>query len=325
MIEKDTPNTIVPIDNMQTLEIERMQLKIDNYENKIEFLEKEVKMLKTKLKEEKTHKTELKELQNTIITDLKDDKQHYKSIVTSVNTNNTQSLSTINFLTTHRNSAPPLEELTTTTAKLCIEYDNDDLIQICISHQRHNSLHTFIGNIIASCYKTADPMDQSIWNSDVSRLTFIIRDKVKNIEGKKGAKYVNKWIQDKKGVTVNKRIVTPILKFLRNTLDSYSKSHGQNICKLIYTDPYKYAEEAEKIGYANKIISTIASGKLAKRISTHIGAQFQLDNKSLCDDKYINANDDNSDSDSNSTNFSSSSNSSTKSIVPKKTTIKKKY
>ena len=46
------------------------------------------------------------------------------------------------------------------------------------------------------------------------------RDKVKNIDilekGKKKVNYTNKWISDKKGVTVNRRVITPILKFLRD-------------------------------------------------------------------------------------------------------------
>ena len=81
-----------------------------------------------------------------------------------------------------------------------------------------------------------------------------------------GTKYINKWIPDKKGVKVNERVVTPILTFLRDTLDKYTKLHGKNIRKMITVDPDGYATEAEKIGTANKIISTIASGKLAKRI-----------------------------------------------------------
>jgi hypothetical protein len=264
-------------------EIERMKLEINSLKRELSMKDETIKLLT-------------------------EDKQHYKSIVTTVNANNTQSLNTINFLATHRNSAPPLEELTTQTAQLCLEYDNDDLINLCISHQRENVLHTFIGNIIVNCYKKEDPKDQSIWNSDVSRLTFIIRDKVKDInilaKGKNKTKYVNKWIHDKKGVAVNKRVITPILKFLRNTLDNYSKTHGKNICNLIQTDPYKYAEEAEKIGYANKIISTIASGKLARRISTHIGAQFQLNDRTLitsiadASDDSSDESDNNSDSDS---------------------------
>jgi hypothetical protein len=330
-------------------EIEKLKLQNACIETKLISLEKELATKDVIIKKDEAHKTEVTKLQGDRITDLKDimcdlknDKQHYKSIVTTVNANNAQSMSTINFLTAHRNSAPPLKELTEQTAKLCIEYDNDDLVHLCISHQRHNSLHTFIGNIIAECYKTADPKDQSIWNSDVSRLTFIIRDKVKDmnvITKGKTTKYVDKWIQDKKGVKVNKKIITPILKFLRDTLDKYSITHSKSIRVLIMTNPFKYAEEAEKIGYANKIISTIASGKLGKRISTHLGAQFQLDNKEIIPNKsddgmlYISKDNDSSDYDSsNDSDSSSDGNLSCESdydddsntIIPRKILINKK-
>jgi hypothetical protein len=298
--DKEKKEYLIEIKRMQ-LVIDKMQLEID----KNAIINEQSRLLIIKLTDELAdERKQNKNLQANIITDLKDDKQHYKSIVSTVNANNSQSMSTINFLTTHRNSAPPLQELTDTTAKLCIEYNNNDLINRCISFQKKNELHSFIGNIIVGCYKTEDPKDQSIWNSDVSRLTFIIRDTVKDIniginkKGVKHTKYIDKWIPDKKGVKVNKRVITPILKFLRNTLDSYSITHAKAISTFITTDPFKYAEELEKIGYANKIISTIASGKLAKRISVHIGAHFQLDNKEII------ANDDNDQSDSDDSNKS---------------------
>jgi hypothetical protein len=256
---------------------------IKEKEKAIKTKDKIIKEKEKTIKEKDERIIHLTNLRENDVIDIKEDNKHYKS------------LNTINFLSTHRNTAPPLEELTTKTAKLCIEYDNVDLINMCISHQRANVLHTFIGNIIVDCYKKENPKDQSIWNSDVSRLTFIIRDKVKNInmlaKGKNKIQYINKWIHDKKGVTVNKRVITPILKFLRDTLDNYSKTHCESIRVLIRTDPYKYAEEFEKIGHANKIISSIASGKLAKRISTHIGAQFQLNDRSIV----LNESDDSSD------------------------------
>jgi hypothetical protein len=251
--------------------------------------EKALKAKEKVIKEKDERITHLTNLRENDVIDIKEDNKHYKS------------LNTINFLSAHRNTAPPLEELTTKTAKLCIEYDNDDLINMCILHQKANVLHTFIGNIIVDCYKKENPKDQSIWNSDVSRLTFIIRDKVKNInilaKGKNKIQYINRWIHDKKGVTVNKRVITPILKFLRDTLDNYSKTHCKTIHAYIRTDPYKYAEEFEKIGHANKIISTIASGKLAKRISTHIGAQFQLNDRSIVSNKSDSDSDDDNSSD----------------------------
>jgi hypothetical protein len=288
-LEKTKAKLEIALIEIATKDVLIQHLTKDNNvkEKTIKEKEKSLKAKEKIIKEKDKRITHLTNLRENDVIDIKEDNKHYKT------------LNTINFLSTHRNTAPPLEELTTKTAQLCIEYDNDDLINMCISHQKANVLHTFIGNIIVDCYKKENPKDQSIWNSDVSRLTFIIRDKVKNInilaKGKNKTQYVNKWIHDKKGVTVNKRVITPILKFLRDTLDNYSKTHCKTIHAYIRTDPYKYAEEFEKIGHANKIISTIASGKLAKRISTHIGAQFQLNDRSVS-----NKSDDESDGNSSS-------------------------
>ena len=55
-----------------------------------------------------------------------------------------------------------------------------------------NNLPEILGKAIVEEYKKDDPNDQSMWSSDVSRLTFI----VKSVMGKSKSK----WVSDKNGV-----------------------------------------------------------------------------------------------------------------------------
>jgi hypothetical protein len=320
LIENDITNKNVT----NVSEMEKMRLEIANLKKELIAKDDMLTIKDALIKTMTEHKTDLKDA----MANLKEDKQMFKTMISS---KTTQSVSSINFLTAHRDTAPPLECLTEKTAKLFIKYKNNDFISFCISHQRENSLHIFIGDIIVDSYRKKDPKDQSIWNSDVSRLTFIIRDKVKDVsilpKGKKETKYINKWVQDKKGVIVNERIVIPILQVLRDTLDKYIKVHSNEIIAMIEEDPFGYGEEMVKIGYAGKIITNIASGKLANRISTHIGSQFQMNNRNVLQNVTSESSsdeDDNSDSDSDSSNDSDSSDDSDmEEKVVKKVTKKK--
>jgi hypothetical protein len=91
---------------------------------------------------------------------------------------------------------------------------NNKLIQILIYNYNNNTLHKFFGDFIVKNYKKEDPSQQAIWNSDVSRLTYIIKELLyNNIE--------SRWSSDFKGVKTKNYIITPLLKYIRKCIDEY--------------------------------------------------------------------------------------------------------
>ena len=78
-------------------------------------------------------------------------------------------------------NAPPLKKLNNYDA--VENYDEDDdstLIQKLVNYQNQNLLDQFLGDFIILFYKKEDPAKQSLWSSDVARLTYIIKELLAN-------------------------------------------------------------------------------------------------------------------------------------------------
>lgn len=189
------------------------------------------------------------------------------------------SVNALTFLMTKHKKAPALKEITLDNAGALLGYDGDiKMIEKIVHSYKNKKLDKFIGSIIIKCYKKDNPDEQSIWNSDVSRLTYLIKD----IIGKEGE---SQWIWDKKGVKVSTYIIKPILNFILPLLKDYvSYLHKNHHVSL---DPIRNLRYME---YANLMIVDINSGLIEKTISRYISAHFQLnittfdDNNSNCSD-----------------------------------------
>jgi len=121
-----------------------------------------------------------------------------------------------------------------------------------------NKLIDCICNIICNIYKTNDPIDQTIWSTDISRLVYIIR--LTN-DGE------TKWIHDKKGVIIKQLIIEPLLDEIQNILIQYlvesNNSEFINITEKIIN------ELKNKLSIKNQIIKTLAPMFLLKRLANH--------------------------------------------------------
>ncbi|ARF10695.1 hypothetical protein Hokovirus_2_222 [Hokovirus HKV1] len=67
-------------------------------------------------------------------------------------------------------------------------------------------LSNYISTIITATYVKEDKNEQSIWNSDVSRLSFIIRQIINNHDI---------WSHDKGGTRINSILIKPIIQFIK--------------------------------------------------------------------------------------------------------------
>lgn len=95
-----------------------------------------------------------------------------------------------------------------------IANENDKLISLLVYSYNNDTLQNFLGDFIIKNYKKENPSQQAIWNSDVSRLTYVIKELLSsNTE--------SQWHADYKGVKTKNYIITPLLKHIRQCIDEY--------------------------------------------------------------------------------------------------------
>ena len=131
------------------------------------------------------------------------------------------SVSAIKFVSTKYPDAPPLEPLSITTLKKMIHFNNEVTLKkhpnhsvndVILWHYSKKMLDEYIGNMIIKEYKKTNPKEQSFWNTDTSRQSFILVETVKK---------ESSWTMDKKGEKIIEYIIKPILANIRKTLYEY--------------------------------------------------------------------------------------------------------
>jgi len=190
---------------------------------------------------------------------LSNEVQMYKNQAKNNKTiNNTYHISVKNYLQQNYPNAPALAGLTD-YAKL--EYDNeyDDFIDALVYNYDNSQLNKYIGDFIISSYKKDDPSIQSIWSSDVARLTYIIKELLANNE--------SIWNHDYKGVIIKMRIINPILKYIKEYINGYwvKNLHSFETCDInqlnklnkIYTTIYQIKKDIDGDILGNDIIKYI--------------------------------------------------------------------
>jgi hypothetical protein len=155
--------------------------------------------------------------------------------------------------------------------KLIVLYSNEKFVD-------------YICNIIKNAYKTENPMDQTFWSTDVSRLIYIVRSTIK----KKDA-----WIYDKKGLKIKQSIIDPLLDEVNDILVKYI----DKINKLSYSDTkMDYLKKLELVNVAKVILHELKNRlSLKNQIIKELAPMFYLDrnikqleyNKNLENDNQI--------------------------------------
>jgi len=135
-------------------------------------------------------------------------------------------MSTFNTLANQYVKAPALRKIEVLEIQTIMYQGvkDDELIEGLIYYNRNNRLVKYIGNAIVSSYKKDNPQDQSFWNSDTQRLTYIIRSLANDNLC---------WVRNNGGTQVLEYIIQPILDYLdkeiRNHIKTTPKSLFSNI------------------------------------------------------------------------------------------------
>jgi hypothetical protein len=179
-----------------------------------------------------------------------------------------KSVSALTYLTTTRKKAPVLQQITQEKAKELLHYEKR-LYDFILHHNSEGTLDQYIGDIILKYIKKEDPDEQSVWNSDVSRLTYLVRCLVEDEQ---------KWQRDAKGVLFSKYVITPIIKYLTEYLRTCLPVI--KVTKPTLEKPLNDLTEMDDFMYKTKdileTIETLKSKKLKSDLLLHIASHVPL-------------------------------------------------
>ena len=246
------------------------------YNSELDKKEQEIQHIKEQYEKETAHLKELheKDIQKTqeLNKKLEDDVKYLKSLINNAGAVIKTSVSALAYVAQNYDEAPVLKKLKDYSYIKEIELDEDDsdddefdLIEILIYQNIKETIQEYLGNIIVDAYKKKDPTKQSIWNSDTTRLTYIIRD------------LINKkpdWTVDKKGIKTIKYVIDPLLKYIREQVAEYVLENGAE--KYINLSEFMLNKHAEKLNSCGQIMVSIDNKSLSKLVLRYIAPHFYL-------------------------------------------------
>lgn len=140
----------------------------------------------------------------------------------------------------------------------------DDALSIAetaIYKHTKKECHIYIGDILIKEYKKENPIDQTIWTSDVARLAYFVREII-NTE--------IEWSVDKAGIKTSKYLIQPVLTYIKEVAETYIKDLVHQI------NDNNNKQIAEKMRDGAELISYIEHGLLNKDILKYLAPYFQL-------------------------------------------------
>jgi len=209
--------------------------------------------------------TTIKDLQERIES-LEEDKHHYRIISENAGQVAQKSVNAMNYLITNKYEP-----------ELLVQYDpnilqgnktDEQFMDLLINKFVYYNLAQFIGDALIAYYKKDDPKEQALWNSDSSRLNYIIRDVDEN-----GG---NRWVVDKNANKVRKLLLSPLLIKIRNIVVSYlaTKHSDEEL-----NDRLTLSEIMERRSRCFEITQQLKNKELENDIIEYITPPLYLDRK----------------------------------------------
>jgi hypothetical protein len=229
--------------NNTTCKVEKCKSDLEQVNEKLNLAAKEIAMLKECIDE---YKEMLREKNNITV-------------------NNNVSVNALTFVTRHYNQAPAITMFN--KMELIKGADTKSSIgNIAVHYFKRNELVMYISRLIIFHYKKKDPQLQSIWNTDTSRLAYLVRD---NCSSKA------EWTVDKGGLKVEQNTVMPIINCIKVEtkkilLEKYDGDDGREAADLV-----------DKKLNATLLLYEINNGTLGRKIVQYLAPHFQLDKQSI--------------------------------------------
>jgi hypothetical protein len=192
-----------------------------------------------------------------------------------------KSMNVLSFVTRQYPNAPPIEELEYdkfNKITKCLMYDNKtkkktrhSIEEIILFHYKNDNLCKVLGKAIVEEYKKKDPEDQSMWSSDVSRLTFI----VKSVFGKAKAKK-SKWVSDKNGIHFTDLIIKPMFEIIKEKMRNYIKNERLEESEIRDNQMEDITIRLGNMQLAGELIRAINLNKFDVKVLKYVAPYFNL-------------------------------------------------
>lgn len=199
----------------------------------------------------------------------KDEAKYYKQMLMEAGGLVKKSVSALTYSVQNYDNAPAIKTINVDDIET-FENPKKKIIEDVLSYYKHKTLNRHLGDIILKLYKKDDPKTQSVWSTDDSRLTYLIRELLNNKS--------SNWIIDKKGVKTVSYLIDPLLEYIKNLIIFYQTnynipSHGQNIIEV-----EMMLENSKKI---IELVNDIDDGIIAKEILKYISSHLRFYENSL--------------------------------------------
>jgi hypothetical protein len=271
---------ILDLRKSKTREINKLQIFIEKLELRVLELTNQLDEI-NKEKDMKTVKFEEAILDRSVQMEsaLKDKVSVLEKIITVNQTIGMQSTSSYKQICAKYTDAPPMIEMDKETIAGLLEniYINASappnmtpeekemyIRKSIVSSHKNDRLVSELTQIIIIHAKKDEPEKQSVWATDTSRVTFVIRELLNEIPT---------WMVDKQGIKMVKYTVKPVMIYIRHQLIEYEKSLRKEMCK----DETLFIKLCEALCDCMNVISDVDCGKIEKAITEKMVGFFNFD------------------------------------------------
>jgi ribosomal protein L37AE/L43A len=162
-------------------------------------------------------------------------------------------------------NAPALELLEQPDYSV-IKDNGFDMPTTLVHYYREKSLDKYLGDYVIEFYLSSDPENQPMWNTDVVRKTFVVRQVINN---------KTDWVVDKVAIKIGKTIIDPMLDYIKIGMKIYCDEENKQTRNMKQS-----VGEMGKHVLANAdgmdIVRMIESGDLKNDIIRYIAPHFFL-------------------------------------------------
>jgi hypothetical protein len=268
-IKQQHDKEIDKIKQQHQIEIERIKL---DYKENLDCYKKDLTIANAKIVDVKDKQIETIEKSKIFVTDAKEKElMRMETVLKTCGKITEKSVdgmcSALTFANTEFTSAPVL-------TKMCkFDFVDDcECVDDLLHHHIENTLHIYIGNLITSLYKKDKAGDQSFWNTDASRLGYIIRQKVDT---------KTLWGKDVNADRITNFVIVPLVNFLIECIDDRKYAEKKFIKKN--GDCPKHSKMYDRIIKKETMCkdlilakSSLLDTKLNKNIIKYITPKFNI-------------------------------------------------
>jgi len=155
----------------------------------------------------------------------------------------------------------------------CLEKTRKRLVEDFLLEFRHKTLHEKLSAFIIKEFTKDDITCQSIFNTDTTRFSYIIRELILDD--------TSEWVPDKNGVKATKYMITPLLIYIRELLNE----HQYNNITPRYRQENMDIDTMEALITEGKtiieLLNELDDGIMSKKILRFIGPYFKFDKNKL--------------------------------------------